>query len=102
VAQSPSPTEPKWDWPTPLPWPAGQGLVCYQRSFHTRVKGGRWSRSVMPKVSEGQEGRPTDHLYGRLAIQVLQTTSSLRWRSSSHPINTPHIPPGRRCEESEV
>jgi hypothetical protein len=56
----------------------------------------------MPEVGEGRQGWPAGHMYGRPAVQVLQTTSSLRWRSSSPPINTPHIPPGRMCEESEA
>jgi hypothetical protein len=102
VAQSSGPTEPMWDWSAPLPWPAGQGLAYYRNPFHARVKGGRWSRSVMPKVYEGREGWPANHVYGRLAVQVIQIASSMRWRSSSPPINTPHFPPCRRCEESEV
>jgi hypothetical protein len=34
----------------PLPLPAGQSLGYFRNSFHTCVKGGRWSRLVMPKV----------------------------------------------------
>jgi hypothetical protein len=54
VAQSPGPTEPKWGWLVPLPWTAGQGLAYYRKPFHTHVKGGRWSRLVMPEVGEGR------------------------------------------------
>jgi hypothetical protein len=53
VVQSSGPIEPKWGRPAPLPWPAGRGLAYYRKQFHTRVKGGRWSRSVTPEVSEG-------------------------------------------------
>jgi hypothetical protein len=86
VAQSPVPTK-----PAPLPWSAGQGLAYFQKPFHTCVKGGWWSRSMTPDVGEGREGWPVGHVYGQPTIQVLQTASSMQWRSSSPPINTPHI-----------
>jgi hypothetical protein len=91
MAQNSGPTEPKWGRPGPLLWPAGQGLAYFLKPFHTRVKGGQWSRSVTPKVGEDREGWPASHVYGGPAVQVLQTASSLRWRPSSPPINTPHI-----------
>jgi hypothetical protein len=49
VAQSPGPTEPKWGQA------AGQSLAYFQKLFHTRVKGGRWSWSVMPKVGAARK-----------------------------------------------
>jgi hypothetical protein len=84
VAQSPGPTEPKWGRPSPLPWPAGQSLVYFQKPFDTHVKGGRWSTSVMPKVGAVKK-------LGRAA----GLTSGLpepHFRSKhrhNHPINTP-------------
>jgi hypothetical protein len=35
--------------------PAGQGLVYFRKPFHTRVKEGRWSWSVMPKVGAARK-----------------------------------------------
>jgi hypothetical protein len=52
VAQSTGSTEPKWGWPTPLPWSTGQGLTYFQKLFHTRVKRGRWRWSVMPEIDD--------------------------------------------------
>jgi hypothetical protein len=80
VAQNSGPTEPKWGWPGSLLWPAGQGLAYFRKSFHTRVKGGQWSRSVTLKVGEDQEGWLASHVYGGPGIQVLQTASSLRFK----------------------
>jgi hypothetical protein len=53
MAKSSGPTEPKWSRPAPLPWPASQGLMYLQKPFHTCLKGGQWSWSVMPGVGEG-------------------------------------------------
>jgi hypothetical protein len=59
VAQSPGPTELKWGRPAPLPWPSDQSLAYFRKPFHTRVKGGRWSRLVMPKLDAARKlGRP--------------------------------------------
>jgi hypothetical protein len=64
VARSLGPTELKWGQPAPVPWPVDQGLAYFQKPFHTRVKGGQWSRSVTPEVGEGREGWPTGHVCG--------------------------------------
>jgi hypothetical protein len=37
MAQCPGPAEPKWGRPTPLPWPAGQGLAPFRNTSSTRV-----------------------------------------------------------------
>jgi hypothetical protein len=38
VAQSPGPAEPKWGRTAPTPWPAGQGLACFQNVLSPCVK----------------------------------------------------------------
>jgi hypothetical protein len=44
---------------TSLLWSVGQSLAYFQKPFHTRVTEGRWSRSVMPKISAVRKlGRP--------------------------------------------
>jgi hypothetical protein len=53
VAQSLRKTKPKWGPWAALPWPAGQGLAYFRKLFHTCAKGGQWSRSMTPEVSEG-------------------------------------------------
>jgi hypothetical protein len=82
MAQSPSPTEPKW---------GRLGFGVFSKTVSYTCQG----RSVMPEVGKGQEGWPAGHVYSRSAVQVLQTTSSLQWRSSSPPIND-SIPLGIR------
>jgi hypothetical protein len=51
VAQSLSPTEPKWGWPAPPPWPAGQVLAPFQIPLYQHVKEGQCMGYPMPKFS---------------------------------------------------
>jgi hypothetical protein len=58
--------------------PAGQGLAYFRKPIHTRVKGGRWNRSVTLKVGEGREGwpagRPSAPNRLKLAMEMLLTS----------------------------
>jgi hypothetical protein len=67
VAQSPSPTEPKWARPVPPPWPARQVLAPFQIPLCQCVKEGRCMGYPMPKVDAATRlGHPTT-LAGRAA-----------------------------------
>jgi hypothetical protein len=94
VAQSPGPTEPKWDRPAPPPWPAGQVLAPFQFSLGQRVKEGRCMGYPMPKVGGGWVGWLTIHVYSRSARVWWVTASNQWWSSLTPPINTPHTPFG--------
>jgi hypothetical protein len=63
VAQSPSPTEPKWGQLTPPPWPTSQVLVPFQYPLCQCVKEGRYTGYPMSKVSGRRVGWPDDHVY---------------------------------------
>jgi hypothetical protein len=59
VAQSPGPTEPKWGWPAPPSWQAGQVLAPFQTLLCHRVNESPCTGHAMPKVGEAKKlGRP--------------------------------------------
>jgi hypothetical protein len=65
VAQSPSPTEPKWRRRAPPLWPANQVLAPFQIMFCQCVKEGRCTGYPMPKVGAATK-------LGRLATLASQ------------------------------
>jgi hypothetical protein len=94
VAQSPSPTEPKWGYPAPPPWPAIQVLASFQFLLCQCVKDGRCTRYPMPKVGGGWVGWLAGHMYGWLARVWWVTASNQWWSSLTPPINNLHTPFG--------
>jgi hypothetical protein len=67
MAQSPSPTEPKWGRPALPPWSTGHVLVPFQFLLCQRVKEGRCMGYSMPKVGGGRVEWLAGHVYDRPA-----------------------------------
>jgi hypothetical protein len=65
MAQSSSPTEPKWGRPAPPPWLASQVFVPFQFLLCECVKEGQCTGYLMPKVSGGQVAWPASDVYGQ-------------------------------------
>jgi hypothetical protein len=67
MTQIPGPTEPKWSWPAPPPWPAGQVSAPFQFPLCQCLNEGPCMGYPMPKVGGGQVGWSVGHMYGRPA-----------------------------------
>jgi hypothetical protein len=102
VAQSPSPTKPKWGQPAPPAWAASQVLVPFQFPLCQCVNEGRCTGYPMPKVGGGRVRWPASHMYGRPARVWWVTTSNQWWSSLTPPINTPIPPSARWRSETKV